>query len=121
MTPTGTQISRARAKLKRQCMLVLVGAMVSSTIGLGDTSLPPILGEGRREIVHDRVPLARVYVGFRAPALPDHRLDALDVAGQILAGGKGSRLHVRLVRRDRLAQDVALFTLGLVAGASMTI
>jgi predicted Zn-dependent peptidase len=88
---------------------------------LGDTSLPPILGEERREVVRDRVPLPRVYVGFRAPALPDHRLDALDVAGQILAGGKGSRLHVRLVRRDRLAQDVALFTLGLVAGASMTI
>jgi mono/diheme cytochrome c family protein len=35
MTPKGTQISRARAKLKRQWMLVLVGAMVSSAVGLG--------------------------------------------------------------------------------------
>ena len=43
----------------------------------------------------------------------DPRLDALDVAGQILAGGKGSRLHRRLVRDERIAQDVALFTLGL--------
>ena len=38
------------------------------------------------------MPLPRVYVGFRAPAFGDPRLDALDVAGQILAGGKGSRL-----------------------------
>ena len=48
------------------------------------------------------------------------RLDALDLAGQILAGGKGSRLHRRLVREERLAQDVALFTLGFVGGASVT-
>ena len=64
-------------------------------------------------------PLPRIYVGFRAPAYGDPRLDALDVAGQILAGGKGSRLHRRLVREDRLAQDVALFTLGFVGGASI--
>jgi mono/diheme cytochrome c family protein len=35
MTPIGTQIPRARAKLKRRCMLVLLGAMVSSAIGFG--------------------------------------------------------------------------------------
>jgi len=49
----------------------------------------------------------------------DPRLDALDVAGQILAGGKGSRLNRRLVRDERIAQDVALFTLGFVGGASI--
>ena len=75
---------------------------------LGDLSLPPTLGGERRETVHDRVPLPRVYVGFRAPAFGDPRLDALDIAGQILAGGKGSRLHRRLVRDERIAQDVAL-------------
>ena len=48
---------------------------------LGDLSLPPILGEERRETVHDKVPLPRVYVGFRAPAFGDERLDALDIAG----------------------------------------
>ena len=36
---------------------------------LGDLSLPPTLGGERRETVHDRVPLPRVYVGFRAPGL----------------------------------------------------
>ena len=89
-------------------------------IDLGDLSLPLTLGGERREIVMDRVPLPRIYFGFRAPVYGDPRLDALDLAGQILAGGKGSRLHRRLVRDERLAQDVALFSLGLVGGASVT-
>jgi predicted Zn-dependent peptidase len=86
---------------------------------LGDLSLPPTLGSEIRETVYDRVPLPRLYVGFRAPAAGDIRLDALEVAGQILAGGKGSRLHRRLVREERIAQDVALFTLGFIGGASV--
>jgi len=86
---------------------------------LGDLSLPPTLGEQIREVVMDKVPLPRIYVGFRAPMYGDPRLDALDVAGQILAGGKGSRLNRRLVRDERIAQDVALFTLGFVGGASI--
>ena len=65
------------------------------------------------------MPLPRIYFGFRAPVYGDPRLDALEVAGQILAGGKGSRLHRRLVRDERIAQDVALFTLGFVGGASI--
>ena len=86
---------------------------------LGDLALPPTLGGERRETVKDRVPLPRIYFGFRAPVFGDTRLDALDVAGQILAGGKGSRLNRRLVREERIAQDVALFTLGFIGGASI--
>jgi zinc protease len=86
---------------------------------LGDLALPPTLGGERRETVPDRVPLPRIYLGFRAPVFGDERMDALDVASQILAGGKGSRLHRRLVREERIAQDVALFGLGFVGGASM--
>jgi zinc protease len=86
---------------------------------LGDLSLPPTLGGEIRETVYDKVPLPRIYIGFRAPVYGDRRLDALEVAGQILAGGKGSRLHRRLVRDERIAQDVALFTLGFIGGASI--
>ncbi len=89
-------------------------------VDLGDLSLPATLGGERREVVMDRVPLPRIYWGFRSPIFGDPRLDALDLAGQILAGGKGSRLHRRLVREDRLAQDVSLFSLGFVGGASVT-
>jgi zinc protease len=88
---------------------------------LPDMSLPPLLGREIRETVEDRVPLPRVYVGFRAPAFGDHRVDALDLASQLLAGGKGSRLHRRLVRDERIAQDVAVFTLPFTGGASVCI
>ena len=86
-----------------------------------DLSLPALIGEERREIVEDRVPLPRVYVAFRAPVFGDRRLDALDLASQILAGGKGSRMHRRLVREERLAQDVAMFTLPFIGGASINV
>jgi predicted Zn-dependent peptidase len=87
---------------------------------LGDLSLPPTLGGERRETVYDKVPLPRVHVGYRAPVFGDPRLDALDLAGQILSGGKGSRLNRRLVRDEQIAQDVAIFTLGFIGGASVT-
>jgi predicted Zn-dependent peptidase len=89
-------------------------------IALGDLSLPLGLGGEIREVVPDRVPLPRIYWGFRSPVFGDPRLDALDLSGQILSGGKGSRLHQRLVREERLAQDVALFTMGFTGGASVT-
>ena len=89
-------------------------------VKLPDMSLPPTLGGEIREVVPDRVPLPRIYWGFRGPVFGDRRLDALDLAGQILAGGKGSRLHRRLVREERLAQDVGVFTMGFVGGGSVT-
>ena len=89
-------------------------------VPLPDMALPPSIGGEIRIVIPDRVPLPRIHWGFRGPIFGDPRLDALDLAGQILAGGKGSRLHRRLVREERLAQDVALFSMGLVAGASVT-
>ncbi len=86
---------------------------------LPDMSLPLSLGGEVREVVTDRVPLTRIYVGFRAPAFGDPRLRALEIGGQILAGGKGSRLHRRLVRERRIAQDVAFFVMGFIGGASV--
>ena len=90
-------------------------------VALPDMTLASSLGSEIREVVPDRVPLPRIHWGFRGPLFGDKRLDALDLAGQILAGGKGSRLHRRLVREELLAQDVALFSMGLVAGASITV
>ena len=72
-----------------------------------------------REVVPDDVPLERVHVGYRCPAFGTHEFEALEVATQILAGGRGSRLHRRLVREEQVAQDVALFALPLVAGSSI--
>jgi predicted Zn-dependent peptidase len=85
---------------------------------LPDMSLPPVIGEERREVVYDNVPLPRVCFGFRAPAFGDPRVDAIDVATNLLSGGKSSRLHRRLVREERLAQDVVIATLPATGGAS---
>ena len=81
-------------------------------------SAAPHTGAEYRETVPDEVPLARVHFGYRTPAFGSAEFDALEVAAQILAGGKGSRLHRRLVRERRLAQDVTAFGLPLVAGGS---
>jgi predicted Zn-dependent peptidase len=77
------------------------------------------LGGEQRETVPDRVPLPRIYVGYRVPRLADPRLYALEIAAQVLAGGKGSRLHRRLVRDAQIAQDVAMFGLAFSSGPSV--
>lgn len=74
---------------------------------------------GSRQTVPDDVPLERIHVGYRSPAYGTRAFDALEVAAQILAGGRGSRLHKRLVREEQVAQDVALLALPLVAGSSI--
>ncbi len=85
---------------------------------LPDLSLPPVIGEEKREVVVDQVPLPRICLAFRGPAFGDPRLDALDVATQLLSGGKSSRLVRRLVREERIAQDLMIATLPAVGGAS---
>jgi predicted Zn-dependent peptidase len=86
---------------------------------LPDMSLPPLLGREIRETVEDRVPLTRLFIAYRAPAYGDPALDPLDLASQLLSGGKSSRLHKRLVREERLAQEVDCGSWGFVGGASV--
>jgi predicted Zn-dependent peptidase len=85
---------------------------------LRDMTLAPVIGTEYREIVRDTVPLPRFYLGLRTPVWGDPAFDALEVAGQILAGGKASRMYHRLVREERIAQDVSATALPLVSGAA---
>jgi zinc protease len=80
--------------------------------------ITPIIGTEVREVVPDDVPLTRVHFGFRCPPYGTPEFDALEMCGQILAGGRGSRLYRSLVRDRKIAQDVTAFGLPLVAGAS---
>jgi predicted Zn-dependent peptidase len=80
--------------------------------------IAPLIGHELREVVPDAVPLTRVHLGFRCPPFGTREFDALEVASQILAGGRGSRLYRRLVREAKIAQDVTAFGLPLVDGAS---
>jgi len=84
-----------------------------------DKVVPEIIGEEIRITVPDKVPMVRVHFGFRCPLYGTDEFDALEVATQLLAGGKGSRLHRKLVREMRIAQDVAAFGLPLVGGGNI--
>lgn len=81
--------------------------------------IPHVIGAETRAVVEDQVPLVRVHLAWRTPPYGSPTFDALEVATQILAGGTGSRLYRRLVREERIAQDVTAFALPLVAGASV--
>ena len=86
----------------------------------GDMSLPPTLGaevaRGRRGPRPAAAPLLRLPgAGASATAASTRSRSP----SQILAGGKGSRLYRRLVREERIAQDVVVLLLGLVGGASI--
>jgi zinc protease len=83
------------------------------------TALDSTLGAERRMQVPDRVPLPRIYVAWRMPPFGTDGFDALDVAVDLLATGRASRLYRTLVRERQLAQDVAGFALPFTGGAAV--
>jgi predicted Zn-dependent peptidase len=84
-----------------------------------DMSVAPLIGGELREVVPDRVPLPRVYLGYRMPVFGTDAFDALSVASDALGVGRASRLYRSLVRERQLAQDVSVFPFPIVGGASM--
>ena len=65
------------------------------------------LDRDKREIMQDRVPQARIYKVWGGPSLTDDDTELLDLAGEILSGGKNSRLYERLVYNDQIATSVS--------------
>lgn len=64
--------------------------------------------EERREVFHD--PLASVpalWLAWKIPPRDTPENDALQIAGEILAGGKASRLYQRLVKQEAVAVSVS--------------
>jgi len=62
----------------------------------------------RREVMQDRVPQDRLYLAWTGPHWGTTDAHQLQLAVDILAGGKNSRLYERLVYRDQIATDVDL-------------
>jgi zinc protease len=60
-----------------------------------------------RALVQDRVPQARIYKTWNIPGVATRDFTILDLASDILAGGKNSRLYKRLVYTDQIATDVS--------------
>jgi zinc protease len=84
-----------------------------------DMAVPPLIGQGLRGEVADRVPLPRVYLAYRMPIFGSDAFDDLSVASDVLGVGRASRLYGRLVRERKLAQDVSVFPFPIIGGASM--
>jgi zinc protease len=63
----------------------------------------------KRQVFQDRVPQARIVKVWNSPGIGSADGDYLDLVSQVLAEGKSSRLHRRLVYEDQSATDVAAF------------
>ncbi len=79
---------------------------------------PPVgLEHDRYLVLEDDVRLPRLYMAWHSPPVFTDGDAALDMAGAILADGKSSRLHRRLVYQTQIAQDVAAFQLSQELGS----
>jgi zinc protease len=67
----------------------------------------PRLSEPKRAIIEDRVQLPRITMAWITPAAYQEGDAALSALGDLLAGGKNSRLFKRLVYELQIADDVS--------------
>jgi zinc protease len=65
-----------------------------------------------RGTVQDRVPQARIYRVWNVPGVGTGTEPLLDLAAQVLGGGKTSRFYKRLVYKDQLATEANAFNSG---------
>ena len=68
------------------------------------TEIAPHIGTEVRRTVPDRVPLPRIFIGYRIPPFGTTDFDAVDVLATVLGGGRGSRLYKSLVLDRPLLQ-----------------
>ncbi|WP_328718967.1 insulinase family protein [Streptomyces sp. NBC_00247] len=84
-----------------------------------DGSLPGTIGGQLREVVHEEVPARALMAAYRLPHDGTREADAADLALTVLGGGESSRLHNRLVRRDRTAVAAGFGLLRLAGAPSL--
>ncbi|MFG2674807.1 M16 family metallopeptidase [Streptomyces sp. NPDC048445] len=84
-----------------------------------DGSLPEVIGGELREEVHEEVPARALMAAYRLPHDGTRECDAADLALTVLGGGESSRLHNRLVRRDRTAVAAGFGLLRLAGAPSL--
>ena len=84
-----------------------------------DGTLPDIIGKELREEIHEEVPARALMAAYRLPQDGTRESDAADLALTVLGGGESSRLHNRLVRRDRTAVAAGFGLLRLSGAPSL--
>jgi zinc protease len=87
----------------------------------GEVDIPLRIGHEVRDVVHSHVALPRIYLAYRTPPYGHPDFYAGDLTAHLLASGKASRLYRRLIREQRLAQDVVAYAFPVVTGASMIV
>jgi predicted Zn-dependent peptidase len=88
---------------------------------LRDMTLPPVLGNTRREVVPDAVALPRLFVACRTPVFGTDGYYAASLAAAVLGLRTGCRLEQSLVRRQRVASQASAFTYDLAKGSDMLV
>ncbi|MGF1455487.1 MAG: M16 family metallopeptidase [Alphaproteobacteria bacterium] len=73
------------------------------------TAMVPDRGANAYEVMEDRVPQTRLYRVWAVPGQTTRTARELEVAGNILGGGKNSRLYKRLVYDLQIATRVSLY------------
>ncbi|WNI18418.1 M16 family metallopeptidase [Actinacidiphila sp. ITFR-21] len=84
-----------------------------------DGSLPEVMGGETRQVVEEDVPSRALMAAYRLPEDGTRQGDAADLALTVLGGGDSSRLHNRLVRRDRSAVTAGFGLLRLAGAPSL--
>jgi zinc protease len=79
------------------------------------------LTEVKQRTLEDQVQLPRVYLAWLTPAQFTPGDAALDIAAQLMTGGKNSRLYKRLVYELQIAQDVSAFQSSGALGSQFAI
>ena len=72
-------------------------------------NVPAALKESSALLLEDRVELPRVYISWHSPAMFGADDAELDIAADVLAHGKTSRLYKTLVYERRIATDVSAY------------
>jgi predicted Zn-dependent peptidase len=84
-----------------------------------DGTLPDTIGKELREEIQEEVPARALMAAYRLPQDGTREADAADLALTVLGSGESSRLHNRLVRRDRTAVAAGFGLLRLAGAPSL--
>jgi zinc protease len=82
---------------------------------------PAVITEVKRKTIEDRVQLPRLYLAWLTPKHFAPGDAELDIVGNLLAGGKNSRLYKRLVYDLQIAQDVSAYQASSALGSQFQI
>ncbi|MDX2051619.1 MAG: pitrilysin family protein [Polyangiaceae bacterium] len=84
------------------------GSMPRSSVPLEDVRPEPPQTEERRLVIEKPTQTEKLVIGYKSPAFGDFDYPALSLLGEVLAGGRASRLYRRLVRELELASEVRI-------------